>query len=234
MKSCPNCEAENESDVNFCHKCGYDFTTDSPQIESLTPGRSEKGAVEHLQVGYNIALNQPIVFLPSVVAGLLGIMVNYLPGNIGYNAILIGLASSIISFILGFASTDMSRDAYFKQPLELGRSVNYVVGRFFEFLLAAIVGGLLSITIILIPVVIFMFVIMVLDETGMWDSFSSALNVIRAELRDVIVILLISIVASVIVGYVPFFSSLLDSVINVIVGIAFIDIYVTYKSKINQ
>jgi hypothetical protein len=75
---------------------------------------------------------------------------------------------------------------------------------------------------------------MVLDETGMWDSFSSALNVIRAELRDVIVILLISIVASVIVGYVPFFSSLLDSVINVIVGIAFIDIYVTYQSKINQ
>ncbi len=128
----------------------------------------------------------------------------------------------------------MSRDAYFKQPLELGRSVNYVVGRFFEFLLAAIVGGLLSITIILIPVVIFMFVIMVLDETGMWDSFSSALDVIRSELRDVIVILLISIVASVILGYVPFFSSLLDSVINVIVGIAFIDVYVTYRSKINQ
>jgi len=107
-------------------------------------------------------------------------MVNYLPGNIGYNVFLIGLASSIISFILGFASIDMSRDAYFKQPLELGRSVNYVVGRFFEFLLAAIVGGLLSITIILIPVVIFMFVIMVLDETGMWDSFSSALDVIRS------------------------------------------------------
>ena len=231
MKSCPNCEAENESDDNFCNKCGHDFTTDSPQIESLTPGKREKGAVEHLQIGYNIAINQPIVFLPSLVAGLLGILVSYLPGSIGYNAILIGVASSILAFILGFASTDMSRDAYFKQPLDLGRSVNYVIGRIFEFLLAAIVGGLLSITIILIPVVIFMFVIMVLDETSMWDSFSRALDVIRSDLRDVIVILLISIVASVIVGYVPLFSSLLDSVINVIVGIAFIDVYVTYKNN---
>ena len=123
----------------------------------------------------------------------------------------------------------MSRDAYYKQPLELGKSVNYIVGRFFEFLLAAIVGGLLSITIILIPVVIFMFVIMVLDEAAMWDSFSIALDVIRSDLKDVIVILILSIVASVIVGYVPFFSSLLDSMINVIVGIAFIDVYVTYK-----
>jgi hypothetical protein len=236
MKSCPKCEAQNESDVNFCNKCGYNFSTNSLQsdTDSLSLDRSEKGAIEHLQIGYNIAMNQPIVFLPSLIAGLLGILVSYLPGNGGYNLVLIGLASSIFSFILGFASTDMSRDAYFKQPLELGRSINYVVGRFFEFILAAIVGGLLSITIILIPVVIFMFVIMVLDETSMWDSFSSALDVIRSDLRDVVVILLLSIVASVVVGYVPFFSSLLDSVINVIVGIAFIDVYISYQKRGNQ
>ena len=233
MKYCPNCGAENESDVNFCQKCGYNFSSDSPQVEPYTMERSEKGALEHLQIGYNIALNQPIVFLPSIIAGLLGTLVNYLPVEMGYNTLLIGLASSIISFILGFASLDMSRDAYFKQTLELGRSINYVVGRFVEFIIAAIVGGLLSITIILIPVVIFMFVIMVLDETGMWDSFSSALDVIRSDLRDIVVILLVSIVASIIVGYIPYICSLLDSVINVIVGIAFIDVYVTYKNKIN-
>jgi hypothetical protein len=231
MKSCPNCETQNESKSKFCKKCGNDLSNESPinHTEPLSHETREKGALEHLQIGYQIALTQPIVFLPSIITGLLGILVGYLPGNTGYSALLIGLAISIISFILSFASTDMSRDAYFKQPLELGKSVNYIVGRFFEFLLAAIVGGLLSITIILIPVVIFMFVIMVLDEAAMWDSFSSALDVIRSDLKDVIVILILSIVASVIVGYVPFFSSLLDSMINVIVGIAFIDVYVTYK-----
>ena len=231
MKPCPNCEAENEPDVNFCHKCGYAFPQDKLITDSTSPKRSEKGAIEHLKKGYTVALNQPIVFLPSIIAGLLGILVGYLPGNIGYNTLLIGLVSSTISFILGFASTDMSRDAYFNQPLELGRSVNYIVGRFFEFLVAAIVGGLLSITIILIPVVIFMFVIMVLDETSMWDSFSSALDVIRSDIGDVLVILLISIVASAVVGYVPYICNLLEAMINVVVGIAFIDVYVTYKNN---
>jgi hypothetical protein len=234
MKSCPNCEAENESNVKFCHQCGYNFSTDSPQIESMPTDRSERGAFDHLQIGYSIALNQPMVLVPSIIAGLLGILVSYLPLDIGYNTVLIGLVSSILSFILGFASMDMSRDAYFKQPLELGRSINYVVGRFFEFMIAAIVGGVLSITIILIPVVIFMFVVMVIDETGIWDSFSSALDVIRSDLRDVIVILLFSIVASVVVGFVPYICDLLHAVINVIVGIAFIDVYVTYRNRINQ
>jgi hypothetical protein len=232
MKSCPKCDAQNEDDVNFCQQCGYNFSIDSSSYtEPKFEDRREKGAIEHLQIGYNIALNQPIVFLPSIISGLLGILVGYLPWDFGFSTLLIGMVASIVSFILGFASTDMSRDAYLKQPLDLGKSVNYVVGRFFEFFIAAIVGGILSLTIILIPVVIFMFVIMVLDETQLWDSFSSALDVIRSDLGDVIAILILSIVASLVVGYVPFFSSLLDSVINVIVGIAFIDVYITYRNK---
>jgi hypothetical protein len=233
MKSCPNCEAENEPDVNFCHKCGYSFSNEPLPPVTDNYERTEKRASEHLKIGYTIALNQPTVFLPSIFAGLIGSVASYITGSSGDSALLIGLASGIISFILGFASTDMSRDAYNDQPLDLGRSVNYVVGRFVEFFIAAIIGGLLSITIILIPVVIFMFVIMVLDETGIWDSFSSALDVIRSDIGDVLIILLVSIIASAVVSYVPIIHSLLDSVINVIVGIAFIDVYMTYKTKNN-
>ena len=242
MKTCPKCNALNESDAQFCQECGYNFSMDPSmsQIADTEPtsqvGR-EKGAMEHLQIGYRIAMSQPIVFLPSIISGLIGILVSYTLSYIGFSSyvsLIIGTISSIVSFILGFASIDMSRDAYYNESLDLGKSVNYVVGRFFEFLIAAIVGGVLSITIILIPVVIFMFVVMVLDETAMWDSFSSALDVIRSDLGDVLVILLLSILASALVSYVPFISSLLNSVINVIVGIAFIDVYVTYKNRNHQ
>jgi hypothetical protein len=189
----------------------------------------DKQALDHLKIGYTVAFEQPLVFLPPLISGLLGSILSYVGGYGDILSLILGVAVSILTFILSFASTDMSRDAYHKQPVDLMRSVNYIAGRFFIFLLAAIFGGILSITIILIPVVLFMFVIMVIDETGIMDSFQKALEVIRAELSDVIVIIIVSIIASVIVSYVPVFSSILDAVVNVIIGIAFIDIYETYK-----
>ena len=110
-------------------------------------------------------------------------------------------------------------------------SINYVTSRFLDFLLAAIFGGLLSITIILIPVVIFMFVIMVMDEVGIMDALKQSINVIQSDFADVLLVIVVSIVASVVVGYVPYIHDLLDAVVNVIIGIAFIDIYATYKTK---
>lgn len=189
----------------------------------------EKRALDHITIGYNVAFEQPIVFLPPLISGLLGTVVDYIGGWSDTLYLLLGLAVSILSFILTFASIDMSRDAYHKQTVDLMRSVNYIAGRIFIFFVAAIFGGVLSITIILIPVVLFMFVVMVIDETGIMDSFQKSIDVIRAELSDVIVIIIISIIASVIVSFVPIISSILDVIVNVVIGIAFIDIYETYK-----
>jgi hypothetical protein len=182
-------------------------------------------------VGYTVAFKQPMVFLPPLISGLLGSVLSYIGGLGDMLSLILGLGVSILSFILTFASIDMSRDAYYKQPLDLMRSVNYIAGRFFIFLLAAIFGGVLSITIILIPVVLFMFVIMVMDEAGIMDAFQKSIEVLRAEVADVIVIIIVSIIASAIVSFVPVVSSILDAIVNVIIGMAFIDIYATYKTK---
>ena len=190
--------------------------------------------MDHLRIGFNVAMEQPMVFLPPIISGVLGFLVSYTLTNVSVGSLLftlIGTSSMIISFILNFASTDMSRDAYYKQPLDLGQSIEYIVGRFFTFVFAAIFGGLLSITVILMPVVLFMFVIMVLDETDIMDAFEKAINVLRAELSDVLILIVVSIAASLVIGFVPLFSSLLNSIVNVILGIAFIDIYVTHKNR---
>ena len=191
----------------------------------------EKRALDHITIGYTVAFEQPIVFLPPLISGLLGSIASYIGGLSDMLSLILGLGISILSFILTFASIDMSRDAYNKQPLDLMRSVNYIAGRFFIFLLAGIFGGILSITIILIPVVLFMFVIMVMDEAGIMDAFQKSIEVLRAEVSDVIVIIIVSIIASAVVSFVPVVSSILDAIVNVIIGIAFIDIYATYKAK---
>lgn len=239
---CPECGSPNESDAQFCVQCGnklQEYITPSPKaIPGKYVGMPREGdrkALDHLSVGISVALEQPMVFLPSIISGALGVLVSITLSNVGvesWAAVLIGSTSSIFSFILNFAATDMSRDAYYKQPLDLGQSIQYVIGRLFIFILAAIFGGLLSITIVLIPVVVFMFVIMVMDETGIMEAFERALSVIRSDLSDVVILIIISIVASAVIGYVPFFSTLLNSFVNVIMGIAFIDIYVSHKQRL--
>jgi hypothetical protein len=241
---CHNCGAEVEEGIKFCSQCGARLDqTETPPSQSFsttgknytgTPRGGEKRAIEHVTTGYNVAFEQPMVFLPPIISGVLGAIVSYGLYNFGMGdtlSTILGLAISMFSFILNFASIDMSRDAYYKKPLDLMDSISYVTSRFFIFLLAAIFGGLLSITIILIPVVLFMFVIMVLDETGIMDAFQKAISVLRSDLVDVLLIIILSIVASLIISYVPIVSTLLNAVINVIIGIAFIDIYATYKAR---
>lgn len=125
----------------------------------------------------------------------------------------------------------MSRDAYFDAPLNLRGSVNYVLGRIGIFIVASIVGAIMSITIILIPAVILMFVVMVVDETGIGNSLSRAFSVLSRELGDVLLLLVVSIVGSFILGIIPFIGDLLATALRVIIGLAFIDLYYLYKKQ---
>ncbi len=236
-KYCPHCGDEIIEGSKFCTTCGasLDPGEDGPSAAGekgpSVAGGEKRSYVEHLTVGFNVAASQPMVFVPAVLAGVIGAVIYWVTmGSMGYTAALLSIVASIITFVLNFASIDMSRDAYQNEALDLGESVNYVTGRIVEFIVAAIVGGLMAVTIILIPVVILMFVVMVMDETGITDAVSKSLDVLRADLGDVLLILLVSIIGSFVIGYVPFVSALLDAALNVVVGLAFIDLYANYKS----
>jgi len=226
---CPECGSEIIGDSRFCTNCGARL--DPVERTSSAAGERKRSYVEHLTIGFNVAASQPMVFVPAVLAGVIGAFIYWATmGSMGLTSTLLSIAASIIAFILNFASIDMSRDAYMNEPLDLGESVNYVTGRFLDFIVAAIVGGLMSVTIILIPVVILMFVVMVMDETGLTDAISKSLDVLRADLGDVLLILLVSIIGSFALSFVPFVSDLLNAALTVVVGIAFIDLYANYKA----
>jgi hypothetical protein len=240
-KFCTKCGAELGEVRTFCPQCGNKVgeqtapptpNTTPPPPPSSMPSESKRGAVEHLTIGYSVAFGNPMVFLPAVISGIIGLLVGTTQGILGASGfVIIQLLSALVSFILSFASTDMSRDAYNKQPLDLGQSIGYVFKRFIPFLIASIIGALLSITIVLIPVVTLAFVIMVIDEMGVTDAFSKAFKVIFADLGDIIIVVIVDIVGFFIINYIPFVSTLVYSVLNVIIGLAFIDIYMNYKNS---
>ncbi|MCW3992886.1 MAG: hypothetical protein NWE79_09255, partial [Candidatus Bathyarchaeota archaeon] len=82
-----------------------------------------------------------------------------------------------------------------------------------------------------IPVVIFMFVIIVVDETGIGSAISKAFSVIGSDLGDVVVVIILAIVGSIILGLIPFVGGLLTKLLNVVIGLAFMDIYYRYKQS---
>ena len=252
MSYCPRCGKEVVEEDIYCKNCGENLR--KPEGPTVTPG--QVGAMDHLTTGFRLATGKPMVFAPALIGGIISLLISRTSsglmgahrwqfwqswGEIPFSdprfsslfllGGLISLIGSIITYILNFASIDMSRDAYLDQPLDFMGSINYVLRRIFTFIGASIVGAFLSITIILIPVVILMFVILVIDETGIGNAISKAFSVLTRDLGDIIIILIVAIVGSIVLGLVPFISSLLTACLNVIIGLAFIDIYFQYKRQ---
>jgi hypothetical protein len=239
QKFCPQCGTEVDDTDTFCPGCGTNLKAGAtpppvqPSVEPFEPRQEKRSATEHLKIAVEVARSQPMVFVPAIISGIINMVISqsiHWGQMYGTMGLVLNIISGIISFIFSFASLDMSRDAYGRQPLDLSSSINYVIGRFVPLVIAAIVGAVMSITIILIPVVIIMNVIIVLDETTFTDAISKSFKVLGKELGDVILIIIVTIVGAIVLAFVPFICDLLIAALNVVIGIAYIDLYTNYKS----
>jgi len=232
---CQKCGAQVEEEYAVCPICGEQLK--GPKRQTRPTGAR---ASDHLSLGYRIASSKPMVFAPVLLGSLISTLINpegwspldpssYSP--VFFVAALLSFAGSILVYLLNFASIDMARDAYVGDRLDLGASMNYVVGRIGTFFVASIVGVLMSITIILIPVSIFMFVIIVMDETSVGTAVSRAFSVITSDIGDVTVIILASIIGAVLLGFVPWIGGLLTACLGVVIDLAFISVYENYRSE---
>jgi hypothetical protein len=240
-KFCTICGASLLEDSLTCPKCGNNLQSGGANHQNTTPSsgvenivsRPSSGLADHLTTGFNVAVSNPIIFVPAIIGGIIEIIISSITTGIYFLSwmTLLEIISTAISFILGFASIDLARNAYDKKRLDLGSSISYVFKRFGSFLIAAIFGAILSITVVLIPVAILMFVIMVVDETGIVDALGKAFKVLFADIGDIIVILVVAIVGSFLLGFIPFLSTFLIDALYVVISLACIDLYTLYKRQ---
>ncbi|GAF97134.1 unnamed protein product [marine sediment metagenome] len=227
---------EADEGENYCPACGQRLSEGG---EGRVRRLSDRRAVDHLSLGFNLAMARPMVFAPVLLGGIISIVIDNFGGGTGppsfapilFFASIVSMVGSIITFVLNFATVDMARDAYMNQPLDLGRSFNYALGRIVTFFFASIVRVLMSLTIILIPAASLMTVIIVMDETGIMNAISQAFSVLTRDLGDVIIIVVVSIVGYVLLGWAPMVGGLLTACFGVIIDLAFIDVYHHYKKE---
>ncbi|MBS7631527.1 zinc-ribbon domain-containing protein [Candidatus Bathyarchaeota archaeon] len=260
MPFCPKCGKEVLESDAYCPNCGENLKkpAETPVYKIVS---SSQGGIGNFSHAFQLAMRKPIVFTPVVIGSIISILITFLglllagvsitqypftgswrdPSNFGKISffggfIILMLIGSIITYIMFLASLDMSRDAYLDRPLDLSKSVRYVLSRLGTLIAASIIGAIFSATIILIPVAILMFVIIIVDEEGIGTSISKSFSVLSRRLGDILVILLIAIVGNVILGFIPVIGELLSSCLNVIIGISFIALYFEYKKiqKVGQ
>jgi len=255
MPFCPSCGKEVGKDDEFCKSCGHDLRPGEKKVEEAIEEavesfkRADPG--QALTKALNIISAKPGVLIPALIGASVPFLIGLVTSVVAFGGfvgagffsyiftpvvfgtvILLALAGIIglfVSFLMFFASIDMSRDAYLGQPLSVSGSVGYVIGRLGIFIVAAIVGAILSVTIILIPIAIFMFVIMVVDETGISDAISKSFQVAGDRLGDVIILFVVAIVGGAILNLVPVISPLLLAGWYVLLGLALMHLYYNYK-----
>lgn len=251
MPNCPKCGGEVKEGAFYCPNCGAKLEGDVGAARPYKYG--DVRAMGHLSLAFNLAMAKPMVFAPVILGAIIDLLIrrisDLLLGPVRWPiwqggaflwqeysgtlaaAAVFSIIGGVVVYVLNFASIDMLRDAYEDEPLNLMGSINYVLRRIGTFILASIVGVLMAITVVLIPVVIFTFVIIVVDEAGIVAAISRAFSVLRSDLGDVVVVIIVAIVGSIILGFIPFIGGLLTTLLNIVIGLAFMDIYYRYKQS---
>ena len=202
-------------------------------------------AVDALRSSISTISRKPIVLVPLIVGVIFSEGLSLIVGveffsSFGFApvffystaAIIVGLVvlviGAVVSFFLIFVSLDMVRDSFFKREPNIRKSIEYVFGRLIVLVIAAIIGQALVFTIFLIPVAISMFIIVFVDEENASRAISKSVEFVRSRPVEIVALAIVAIVARLVLFFIPIVS-ILTPVTDLVVGLAVLDIYVSYK-----
>lgn len=197
--------------------------------------------------GLDILVKNPAVFIPSIAPLLvhsLFIALAYIVFPVKYYAFnpypyphyyevtspnpwLSGTGyflASIIGFLANCVVVDMANDIVSGHSADLVKSVNLIASRIGILLLVALVSAICYITIILIPVALFIVVVAVIENKGVLESLKGTMEFTVRNLNEVVVFAVIVIVASIIfnlVSLIPSIGAYLGSIIAWVSSIVF-------------
>jgi len=257
MANCPKCGAEIQENSNFCANCGYSIETRPIIRKGL--GNHLRFSFNFIRKHPIILLPEFLAGLVSYglrrILGMVGESLNirdFILKQLGVNGtritavsdipdisplfwilpiiiIIILLLISGVSGLFSFTTFHMVWDGHRTGNVEIGSSSRYTLSRIGKFFIASIIASLFSLTIILLPAAMFMYGIMVIENTGirngLSEGFKLSLNKIGASAGLVILFLILTLLSEAI----PYVGEFLAFIPAVIVEIASLDLYMNYK-----
>ncbi len=164
----------------------------------------------------------------------------YLGGIAGPNPFLVGggyFLAAILGFMASCMVVDMANDNINGQPIDLNKSLNAVIGRLGDLIIAAIITAIFFVTFFLIPVALFIITITIIEKTSAIESTKKAIDFVLNNLGEVIVFIILVIIVWLVfdVGFsiIPFIGPYLGSIIswllNVVLTVAAVHFYLSLR-----
>ncbi|MDI9619298.1 MAG: hypothetical protein QFX33_00535 [Candidatus Nezhaarchaeota archaeon] len=142
-----------------------------------------------------------------------------------YIILLGAILAAIVGFIASCMLVDMTRDVLNGRPADIRKSFDYVKGRIGVLFIVAILAGLCSVTIILLPVAIFLVIAAVVEELNAVESLRVAFRFVADNIGEVVIFIVVVIVVGLVASYglslIPLVGSYVGAVVSWILNVIF-------------
>lgn len=204
-------------------------------------------SIESISKGFDISVKNPVLFVPYTIPIVIQVVFSVLaylifptryyypvPYYPYYSEVVVpnpslvflgSLIASILGFIAACMLVDMANDAIAGHPIDIRKSLNIVTSRFSTLIVAAIIAALCSITIILLPIAMFIIVIAIIEELGAIESTKKSFDFVAKNLSETIIFIIIVIVVAAIFSFglsmIPVVGTYIGSIVGWIINAIF-------------
>ncbi|MEM1559330.1 MAG: hypothetical protein QW374_03280 [Candidatus Bathyarchaeia archaeon] len=205
-------------------------------------------SIEAISKGIDISVKNPVLFAPFIIpiivhlffdalAYIFPIRYYHFETPNPFISLFGSLIAAILGFIVGCMLVDMANDVINNRPLDLRRSLNLVISRIAVLIIVAIIAALCSITVILLPVGIFIVVIAITERLNAVESVKRAFDFVIKNLGEVIIFILLVIVASAVFSYGfsiipiigPYIGSIVSWLLNAVFTVSAVYFYLSLR-----
>lgn len=206
-------------------------------------------STEAISKGFDTATKNLVMFIPSlapIVVHLFFLFLAYVVFPVRYNyfsllSSFLATGGYFLAALFGFVAScmvvDMANDSINGQPIDLTKSINVVLGRLGDLIIAAIITAVFFITFFLIPVALFIITITIIEKTSAIESTKKAIDFVLNNLGEVIIFIILVIIVwfvfdvgfSVIPFIGPFLGSIISWLLNVVLTVAAVHFYLSLR-----
>ena len=206
-------------------------------------------STDAISKGFETSTKNLIMFIPAlapIVVHLFFLFLAYVVFPVRYNyfpffSSFLATGGYFIAAILGFIAScmvvDMANDNINGQPIDLNKSLNAVIGRLGDLIIAAIITAIFFVTIFLIPVALFIITITIIEKTSAIESTKKAIDFVLNNLGEVIIFIILVIIVwlvfdvgfSIIPVIGPYLGSIISWLLNVVLTVAAVHFYLSLR-----
>lgn len=186
-------------------------------------------SIESISKGLDISMKNPMLLAPftapiivqwifSALAQLFPIRYYFFEAPNPFILMFGSFVAAILGFVAACMLIDMVNDILNGRPVDLRKSLNLVVSRISTLIVTAVIAALFSITVILLPIAMFIVVIAIIEEADAVESVKRAFNFVLSNVGEVVIFIILVIVIGAVFSYgfslIPVIGSYIGAVVS--------------------